>query len=51
MKLSDRELENENLNQLKIKKFRKIEQSVKDFSLLLKHAITKFYQLEFDKLR
>jgi hypothetical protein len=34
-----------------MKRFQQMQQIVKDFMLLLKHAIIRFYQIEYNKLR
>lgn len=50
IKLSDREKESENLNLKKQKKFKRMTDMVKDFITLLKFAIVRFYQIDYNKL-
>ena len=58
IKLSEREQESDNMKELKIKsqyalvvRFKQLQQIVKDFTLLLKHAIIRFYQIQYNSLR
>ena len=50
IKLSEREKESENLNMKKQKKFKRMTEMVKDFITLLKFAIVRFYQIDYNKL-
>jgi lipopolysaccharide/colanic/teichoic acid biosynthesis glycosyltransferase len=50
IKLSDREKESETANLKKQKKFKRMTDIVKDFITLLKFAIVRFYQIDYNKL-
>ena len=50
IKLSDRENKSENNNIKKQRKFQRMTEIVKDFITLLKFAIVRFYQIDYNKL-
>lgn len=51
LRIQERDQEGETIKQLKVKKFQQMVQMVKDFILLLKHSIIRFYQVDYNGLR